>query len=851
MSVQYKNPEVERARDRVRGKVAGLRRSVRLHLALTALGEGLIVLVGVGLFSLALDYFFRLSYATRLVQAALFGGFQLWFLINRVIGRLKAALPSDQLALAVERAYPALDCRLVSAIQFGEAPPKGPQMARYVAGEVIREADAMASPLDFAAVLDRPGLAKRLGLAALAVLLASIIGAKARMLDLDAPGENKSVAVLPIWFQRDVLLMDIDWPRSTRLEIGLENAEPGGSLGISLPEDPEQDGFTAPLSIPAGARLELPGAILASLAPSGAVIETGTLILSEGGRVRAPPGSSLVVTGQRFLQIPAGAELAIAAGARLELAGEELAIAGRSIKAGSALKLELLQGSGLAFPAETVFKVPDGASLRVTASVRGVIPRAVYAAWRPAEDEVSDLQRRLGTGQTPMAKVGEAEFRHGFPLVGESFYLELWGGDDEVGPFRVHVVRPPWVRSLAVEAKPPEYTKKPARVYTSDAGDLAVPEGSTLTLRGQASKPLTAGWLTIKAPLEKDKPPYRVPFEVDGPNLTTAVLVTQTLIAELDVEDSVDGLRIKNPPRLTFRAVLDEKPKVSLQTKGIGKIITAKASIPVELRANDDYGLTGGALSFRFTGPDPKDKTKTKEGKGALPVEAFSSGREGSASTLWEIEKIGLTPGLFLTFWAEAKDNDGLRGAKLGRAQSLTVRVVTPNELVDDLVRRQLEQKNRLEEAIQAEAKVLETIDKAIPDKTTGFRQARQQLVIGRTVRGIAKVMEQVFDEMRYNKLLDVETLDREAANILDPLTEVADELLPQSRRRIEEIYEAEDTGAVHDKARAEVGTILAMLKRVKAAMIDFEELVKLIKDLEGIIGDIEDVIGDTRKKTG
>ena len=111
----------------------------------------------------------------------------------------------EDMARLVERKYPQLNDQLISAVEFsdGQAKPwESPALMKRVvhgAGEAVRG-------LSFKAALDHRRAGRR-GLVIGSVLVAMIA------VFLVSP------VVMGLWFRRNVLLRDVDWPQRTYLTV--------------------------------------------------------------------------------------------------------------------------------------------------------------------------------------------------------------------------------------------------------------------------------------------------------------------------------------------------------------------------------------------------------------------------------------------------------------------------------------------------------------------------------------------------------------------------------------------------------------------------------------------------------
>ncbi len=206
-----------------------LRRLVRSSLALRAGALLLAALAGLVLFSLIVDRFFRLPMAGRIVAQSIYGAALLaltWKLFLRPVTR---RLPDRMLADLIERRFPKLLDRFRSALEFSKDPKlRDPESADEIQTilkrRVIEDAAADARALRTDEVIDTPGVVSAMTGSIAVVLCVAVIGAL-------------SSHAFALWFRRNVLFEDIDWPYRTTLTVeGFEapNFERGVPRGDPL-----------------------------------------------------------------------------------------------------------------------------------------------------------------------------------------------------------------------------------------------------------------------------------------------------------------------------------------------------------------------------------------------------------------------------------------------------------------------------------------------------------------------------------------------------------------------------------------------------------------------------------------
>lgn len=503
--------------------------------------------------------------------------------------------------------------------------------------------------------------------------------------------------------------------------------------------------------------------------------------------------------------------------------------------------------------------VPRGADLSIAVSASGVVPSRATVAF--------EFPRTQLRGSHVLAPAGKARFKDSFAKLSEDVELFVRGGDDEVGPLKVTVVTPPWLEKLEIEAAPPAYTRVPTKRFGIEAGEMALPAGSAVTVRATCSKKLKAARLEVRyAGGRLDAPPEVLEAKVIpahdadpsrqalmGDSLEATVLLDRTAAIAVQVRDK-DDLGLERDVSLTLRAIPDAPPKVQLAMHGIGTLVTPEAVLPLELALEDDYGLFGSQLVYRASYPkDPKSDKPEKPEEGALPVKLEGLPRQTTLPLEWDLSQLPrkLTAGTFFSFHADATDDDP-RGAKTTSSSSFALRVVTSEELLLDLVRRQHEQRRELEKLKEEEEKLVPLLDNL--DTVAQDRAPKQQRAAMKVVGDASRALAQVVDEMKNNKILDERARTRLTEDVVNPLEALRAGELTRSRDLSDGVLASKDEKARADRSHEAATSLRACvveLDRIIQQMKRVADLAELIAKVREILKRERDLMDETKKGGG
>ncbi len=206
-----------------------------------------------------------------------------------------------------------------------------------------------------------------------------------------------------------------------------------------------------------------------------------------------------------------------------------------------------------------------------------------------AEGETPErVEAVLPDGRRSLQPVGGGEFVLRLPPLEDDLVVRFRGGDDQDGrpELRIEVGDAPAVERWRVRVTPPPYTG--LRSEESDARELRVVRGSTLTVRFRADRPVASARIT-----RLDGSEVPVQRAADDPETFVA-----TWTADRSGEVAVDlvgpeGFLRRRAAVLRWQAEADRAPRVRIPFPRESWSTVFGGTVPLAVRAEDDFGLAG------------------------------------------------------------------------------------------------------------------------------------------------------------------------------------------------------------------------------------------------------------------
>jgi len=431
------------------------------------------------------------------------------------------------------------------------------------------------------------------------------------------------------------------------------------------------------------------------------------------------------------------------------------------------------------------------------------------------------------------------------------YFIRMDGFSSE--HFQITAAQIPRFRELVVRVNPPAYTRVAETSHTYPFSRIEMPEGSHVTITGNANKPLEHAILQSR---QLDEANILLENEKDM-IWTTAFTVMQPDTLRFELADA-DGLVNRNPFRFEFRPIRDQHPTIRITQPE--PLISKLTPEPIELRfeARDDYGFSSIHLRYEINEAFSDElKRGSVRLSGAAPATV-------NGVHQWNITTLGLQSADELTYWIEVFDNDRVNGFKSAVSGRQTIRITSladffveqeqREDSIDDAL-RELARQN--EESRRELRELREDILNNPNDNWEQQRQTEELIEQQNQMNEQLQQMMQEFDELRQEmateNVLSEETM-RMYQELQQLMQEIDDpeilELLEQLRQGLENLDQQQIRDAMRElefseqayQERLERTMELFKQLRLNAELDKMSALLEQLEQIENRILETEDV---------
>ncbi len=501
---------------------------------------------------------------------------------------------------------------------------------------------------------------------------------------------------------------------------------------------------------------------------------------------------------------------------------------------------------------------PLGDDLMLVAAAEDEIPRGLRAEFEagdsqsPPRDMVQHGGKRFVLDYGPLQQSMKVRF-------------SIWrfGVDEKTAWYDIEAVERPTVKQVQIEIAPPTYTGLPRFALATGQTTADVLRGSRVALLA------TLGKAIVKATLQTaDRPIVEATIEPNR-RIHAEFLPTRSGTYFFNLTDA-EGLTDLNPVTYSFVLQNDPPPKVRLKLPGAGEMLVPDAILNVDVECEDNLALRAVDLLHRIvrpaTAPATSQPAMTRQ---SLPDLDRRQARYSRKDSL-PLTSLGVKAGDQLMLQLQARDYQTTADSEaavekmsasqrsklpaptgVGESLSYQFRIVTPEELLAELSRREMEWRREFEQIIKSQ----EQIEKRLQDlraqsapaqvsteiaSRIGQEERVQRQQIGR-LRTIARQFEQILSELEVNQLAASAVRRRLDGGVIRPLRRLIEMDVPAAADLIERL-QATFTDERVDQVQQSQRQLVQAMYAVLANMLKwegYEEAVAALRDIIRLQGSL------------
>ena len=280
--------------------------------------------------------------------------------------------------------------------------------------------------------------------------------------------------------------------------------------------------------------------------------------------------------------------------------------------------------------------------------------------------------------------------------------------------YRLKVILFPRFEQVLATCDYPEYTHLEPRTEAVGEKGIEAVQGTKVALEITSNRPLGGGRIALKpAGVYGEAPRPLSPDTTDPVRVRGGFGIRESGTFSLALVD-VDGIASRDAFERPIRALEDRAPRISFVMPCEEAMSTPDHSVPVEVEADDDYGLSRIEIRRRVNkSPAAKETAAVKR----QPTRVMSH------TTFFDMKQLGVKPGDVVEYHATATDNH----PKAPRSTATTVRRIRVISLEE--YQRLVRQEQTVEdlpakyEAIEAEIRELAEAQKKIEERLASLQE--------------------------------------------------------------------------------------------------------------------------------
>jgi hypothetical protein len=431
----------------------------------------------------------------------------------------------------------------------------------------------------------------------------------------------------------------------------------------------------------------------------------------------------------------------------------------------------------------------------------------------------AEVSIELGNDKVPMQVLEGHRFSYTFRNVTEPVAFRMFAAGFYSKEYKLLVAQKPVLKSFKVHLDYPAYTGK-ADEERNSLGDMTVPAGTVISWAFVAEH-------TDDARLRMGDGEATRILGVSGKFGSQFRFLNDTsysFILSNKASNFVDSYKYH------VQVIPDEYPV--LQVNDYRDTVSGK-QILLNGTAGDDYGIT--RVVFHYSVSD-KDKTLVSK---SIPLKA-SAGALTSFQHYFDIEDLKLAQGQKVSYYIEAWDNDGVRGAKASRSEVMSYQAFNAKQLdsainenakqINDGLSNSADQAQKMQQQMKEMEKKMLQSDKMDWESQQSVQQmAQQQEQLKDQLENIKKRFEEQVQQSKQKQYND--NIKEQQEELKDQMDNLLNKELKEMMQKLQELMQKlnKDQAVQQMQQLQEENKLFDMdMKRMEALMKQLEMKMRM-----------------------
>lgn len=376
------------------------------------------------------------------------------------------------------------------------------------------------------------------------------------------------------------------------------------------------------------------------------------------------------------------------------------------------------------------------------------------------QKETVDLAR---IGRTAITEGDSLSFGVTIRQVNKSFDYYVQAGRLKTETEQVNVVDRPRVDDIKLAIFYPEYTGLDPTTINENNGSFSAVVGSRVTATVVANQSVDKAELVFEDS-------SRAPLSLNGKVGEASLVVDKSRSYHVRLQDRLGEIN-PDPIEYYVTAIPDEYPSVEVIRPGFDANLSDDMILPLMVRIYDDFGFSSLVMKYSAV-------TGGRAGKENVAVLHFSDKikTEGDVEFNWDLDRLNLFPGDYVSYHFEVADNDAINGPKIGKSRTYIARLPSLEEIISQTESQNEERISQTEDMLKSGKELSERLKKAArklqaqnrDDKKADWDQKKELESIAKkneemveNLEKMAEKMDQALEQMKQEALMSREMMEK------------------------------------------------------------------------------------------